>query len=107
MLGGDDQRWREIAANTTPFGAGPIFAWMYLDAAGATESDALEHLERRVRTDPPLERFARADSSRSHKDGSTGLGLAIVSAVVRAHHGSISVSSVPGRTEFRVRLPLV
>ena len=60
MLGGDDERWREIADNTTPFGAGPIFAWMYLDASGATESDVLEHLERRVQTDPPLERFARA-----------------------------------------------
>ena len=54
-----------------------------------------------------FERFARADSSRSRKDGSTGLGLAIVSAVVRAHSGSITLNSVPGRTEFTVRLPLV
>jgi two-component system OmpR family sensor kinase len=53
-----------------------------------------------------FERFARADAARSHKDGSTGLGLAIVSAVVRAHHGSIGLESVPGRTVFTVRLPL-
>ena len=52
-----------------------------------------------------FERFARADASRSHKDGSTGLGLAIVSAVVRAHHGSIALESVPGATVFTVRLP--
>ena len=52
-----------------------------------------------------FERFARGDSSRSRKGGSTGLGLAIVSAVVRAHHGTITVDSAPGRTEFTVRLP--
>ncbi len=53
-----------------------------------------------------FERFARGDSSRSRKGGSTGLGLAIVSAVVRAHHGTITVDSCPGHTEFTVRLPL-
>lgn len=53
-----------------------------------------------------FERFARGDSSRSRKGGSTGLGLAIVSAVVKAHHGTITVNSSPGQTEFTVRLPL-
>ncbi|HZC54215.1 MAG TPA: HAMP domain-containing sensor histidine kinase [Mycobacterium sp.] len=53
-----------------------------------------------------FERFARGDSSRSRKGGSTGLGLAIVSAVVKAHNGTITVSSSPGHTEFTVRLPL-
>jgi two-component system OmpR family sensor kinase len=54
-----------------------------------------------------FERFARGDTSRSRKGGSTGLGLAIVSAVVKAHDGTISVESVPGHTEFTVRLPLM
>jgi two-component system OmpR family sensor kinase len=53
-----------------------------------------------------FERFARGDTSRSRKGGSTGLGLAIVSAVVKAHDGTIAVQSLPGRTEFAVRLPL-
>ncbi|CAM4363247.1 putative sensor histidine kinase TcrY [Mycobacterium basiliense] len=53
-----------------------------------------------------FERFARGDSSRSRRGGSTGLGLAIVSAVVRAHHGTITLNSAPGHTEFAVRLPL-
>ena len=53
-----------------------------------------------------FERFARGDSSRSRRGGSTGLGLAIVAAVVRAHHGTIEVHSVPGRTEFVVALPV-
>ncbi|TSD97238.1 HAMP domain-containing histidine kinase [Skermania sp. ID1734] len=52
-----------------------------------------------------FERFARGDSSRSRRAGSTGLGLAIVAAVVKAHRGSISVCSAPGRTAFTVRLP--
>jgi two-component system, OmpR family, sensor kinase len=53
-----------------------------------------------------FERFARGDSSRSRKGGSTGLGLAIASAVVKAHHGTITLNSSPGHTEFAVRLPL-
>lgn len=36
----------------------------------------------------------------------TGLGLDIVQRVVRGHRGEIDVESQPGRTEFRVALPL-
>ena len=53
-----------------------------------------------------FERFARGDSSRSRTAGSTGLGLAIVAAVVEAHRGRITVTSVPGRTAFTVTLPV-
>jgi len=54
-----------------------------------------------------FERFARGDSSRFRgTGGSTGLGLAIVQAVVTAHHGEVTVDSRPGRTSFRVVLPL-
>nr|WP_277751095.1 HAMP domain-containing sensor histidine kinase [Streptomyces hoynatensis] len=52
-----------------------------------------------------FERFSRGDGSRSRAAGSTGLGLAIVTAVVAAHQGTVSVRSVPGRTEFTVSLP--
>ncbi len=54
-----------------------------------------------------FERFARGDSSRSRREGSTGLGLAIVAAVLKAHGGTIEVSSTAGSTEFVVRLPVV
>ncbi|MET4061892.1 two-component system OmpR family sensor kinase [Arthrobacter sp. UYP6] len=50
-------------------------------------------------------RFARRDASRSDRTGSSGLGLAIVDAIVSAHHGTISLESVPGDTVFTVRLP--
>ncbi|HEY6682806.1 MAG TPA: HAMP domain-containing sensor histidine kinase [Propionibacteriaceae bacterium] len=58
-----------------------------------------------------FERFARGDASRTRTPdartgGSTGLGLAIVAAVVEAHHGSVTVASQPGHTQFTVRLPL-
>lgn len=50
-----------------------------------------------------FERFVRGDTSRT--GGSTGLGLAIAAAVVRAHGGTLALQSVPGRTDFTVRLP--
>src|SRR3712207_3346078 len=52
-----------------------------------------------------FERFARGDGSRSRAAGSPGLGLSIVQAVVTAPAGTVAVASVPGRTEFTVRLP--
>jgi two-component system OmpR family sensor kinase len=53
-----------------------------------------------------FERFTRGDDSRSRQAGSTGLGLAIVAAVAAAHGGTVEVASVPGRTEFRLELPV-
>ncbi|NYE72729.1 sensor histidine kinase [Microlunatus parietis] len=60
--------------------------------------------------DHVFERFTRAEASRARaagaaKGASTGLGLAIVAAVVEAHHGTVSVASRPGLTEFTVTLP--
>ncbi|MDA7426963.1 ATP-binding protein [Primorskyibacter aestuariivivens] len=43
----------------------------------------------------------------SGKENGTGLGLALVSKIVSDHDGWISVTSVPGRTVFRISLPLV
>ena len=52
-----------------------------------------------------FERFTRGDASRTRATGSTGLGLAIVNAVVQAHHGTVTVTSEPGKTMFTVSLP--
>jgi two-component system, OmpR family, sensor histidine kinase TrcS len=52
-----------------------------------------------------FERFVRADTSRTNGSG-IGLGLAIVSSIVKAHRGSVTAESSPGRTVFRVQLPL-
>lgn len=48
-----------------------------------------------------FERFARGPG------GGTGLGLAIAQAIAQAHGGRIAVESQPGRTLFRVHLPLL
>lgn len=53
-----------------------------------------------------FERFRRGDFGRSRKTGSTGLGLAIVKTITDACGGSVEVWSQPGRTQFRVQLPL-
>lgn len=66
------------------------------DDGPGIDADLLPHV---------FERFARGSSSRSRQHGSTGLGLAIVQAVVAAHHGTVEVTSRPGRTAFVVGLP--
>ncbi|MEO0566391.1 MAG: ATP-binding protein [Pseudomonadota bacterium] len=41
----------------------------------------------------------------SGKENGTGLGLALIAKIISDHSGWISVSSVPGRTVFRISLP--
>ena len=43
----------------------------------------------------------------SGRDNGTGLGLALVSKIIADHDGWIAVDSVPGRTVFRISLPVV
>lgn len=43
----------------------------------------------------------------SGRENGTGLGLALVSKIISEHDGWIAVESVPGRTVFRISLPLV
>jgi two-component system OmpR family sensor kinase len=76
------------------------------DRASVTVTDSGPGIPEDLR-ETLFERFARGDSSRFRgSGGSTGLGLAIVQAVVAAHHGEVTVDSRPGRTTFRVTLPL-
>ena len=54
-----------------------------------------------------FERFVRLDEARARDDGGSGLGLAIVEEIVRAHGGSVALSSSAlGGARFVVRLPL-
>jgi signal transduction histidine kinase len=68
------------------------------DGAGISSAD-LPHV---------VDRFYRADRSRSRRTGGAGLGLAITRAVVEAHGGTVSISSDGlGRgTTVRIDLPL-
>jgi two-component system nitrogen regulation sensor histidine kinase GlnL len=42
----------------------------------------------------------------SGRENGTGLGLALVSKIIADHNGWITVESVPGRTAFRISLPV-
>ena len=54
-----------------------------------------------------FERFVRLDEARARDAGGSGLGLAIVAEIVRAHDGTVSVTSSPlGGARFDVRLPV-
>lgn len=53
-----------------------------------------------------FDRFFTTENPRTHERG-TGLGLAIVRSLVEANHGTMSVTSTPGKgAEFVVRFPL-
>ncbi len=52
-----------------------------------------------------FDRFYQADPSRRRSAPGSGLGLSIAKAIVERHHGSIAVTSAPGRTAFIVVLP--
>lgn len=64
------------------------------NAGPAIPASVLPHL---------FERFRRAPAARGR---GLGLGLYIVKGLVEAHGGRVSVESVPGRTTFRVSLPV-
>jgi two-component system, OmpR family, sensor kinase len=112
VLPGDEQRLHQVLANLlanarthTPPGT-----LVTVGLAASADEAVLTVRDNGPGIPPALlpdifQRFARADTSRSRAAGSTGLGLSIVDAVVAAHGGQVSVSSVPGDTTFTVRLP--
>jgi two-component system, NtrC family, nitrogen regulation sensor histidine kinase GlnL len=42
----------------------------------------------------------------SGREGGSGLGLTLAQTFVQQHHGSIEVDSMPGRTDFKILIPL-
>jgi two-component system, OmpR family, sensor kinase len=113
VVSGDEARLHQVLANLlanarthTPAGTSVTTSLSVDDADAAVLTVADDGPGIPPWLEPEIfERFARGDSSRSRRGGSTGLGLAIVAAVVKAHHGTIQVNSVAGKTEFVVTVP--
>ncbi len=40
------------------------------------------------------------------RDGGSGLGLPLAQTFIERHHGLIECESMPGRTDFRILIPL-
>ena len=114
IVRGDDAKLRQVFANLLANARVHTPAGTRVVVELAQPRDG--HVLAQVRDDGPgipeklrpqlFGRFVRGDSSRARTTGSTGLGLAIVSAVVEAHHGTVSVASEPGATVFTVQLPV-
>jgi len=69
------------------------------DSGSGIGAEHLEHV---------FDRFYKIDPARvagTNGASGSGLGLSIVKAIVERHGGTIGVTSVPGRTEFRISLP--
>ena len=113
MIDGDHARLHQVLANllanarvhTPPGTEVTVSLGVEADNAVVTVADNGPGVPSELQ-ETLFERFARGDSSRSRAAGSTGLGLAIVSAVIDGHRGRVSVTSEPGKTAFRVELPL-
>lgn len=111
---GDEQRLRQVLANllgnamvhTPPETAVEVRARREGERAVLEVSDDGPGMEPDVAA-RAFERFYRADPARSRHRGGSGLGLSIVDAIVRAHGGSATLDTAPGRgTTVRIELPL-
>ncbi|WP_236051582.1 sensor histidine kinase [Nonomuraea cypriaca] len=118
IVSGDEVRLRQIISNlvtnaiihTEPGSpiivrAGADTDNLFIEVADQGPGLTPEQVER------VFERFYRADSARSRRRSGegrgSGLGLAIVQALVRAHGGTVTVTSSPeAGSTFRVELPL-
>ncbi|TCC37232.1 sensor histidine kinase [Kribbella sindirgiensis] len=52
-----------------------------------------------------FQRFTRADTARNRATGGAGLGLSLAQSIAQAHHGTLTLTSTPGNTNFTLALP--
>jgi signal transduction histidine kinase len=113
---GDDGRLRQVVGNLVTNALTHTPPDARVTVSLAEDADAPGMVVLRVADTGPgmaeadaarvFERFYRADASRNRAAGGTGLGLAIVASLVRAHGGTVDLTTAPGRgATFPVRLP--
>jgi two-component system OmpR family sensor kinase len=112
VVPGDEARLRQVVANlvgNAVVHADPSPVEVHVRREGDAVVEVVDHGPGMAAADAAraFERFYRADASRSRHHGGSGLGLAIVEATVRAHGGTVELTSVAGAgTTVRVVLPL-
>jgi two-component system OmpR family sensor kinase len=112
VVPGDEARLRQVVANlvgNAVVHADPSPVEVHVRREGDAVVEVVDHGPGMAAADAAraFERFYRADASRSRHHGGSGLGLAIVEATVRAHGGTVDLTSVTGAgTTVRVVLPL-
>jgi signal transduction histidine kinase len=111
-ISGDPARLSQLIRNLVDNAARAAHSTVRLTAAAADgtavltvedDGDGIPEADR-VRV---FERFVRLDTSRARASGGSGLGLSIVLEIVKAHHGTVTLSAAAGGgTTATVILPL-
>ncbi len=112
---GDEARLRQVLSNlvANALQHTPESADLTVRVGTDADNAVLEVCDEGPGMDPEdarriFERFYRTDSSRARASGGSGLGLSIVDSLVRAHGGSVNVTTAPGSgCRFRVNLPRI
>ena len=93
---------KNLIENAHTHGAAPVelFGWSEPESTGLEVIDHGKGI-----SDANIGRIFDRFFTTSREQGGTGLGLALCRAVIQAHGGSIHVTSVPGKTRFRISLP--
>jgi two-component system OmpR family sensor kinase/two-component system sensor histidine kinase BaeS len=91
---------KSVQNSSAPSGAGEQVQLTVADTGEGIDPDDLPFI---------FDRFWRGDRARTHTEGTgSGLGLAITGQLIKAHGGTITVASAPGRgTTFTMTLPVV
>ena len=115
MVRGDQHRLHQVVANLLSNARSHTPAGTCVVVRLSRDENVEHHVLLSVTDDGPgipaelqatiFERFVRADDSRSRVKGGTGLGLAIAQAVVKAHGGTLTLTSDTSGTQFRISLP--
>ncbi|MFS8197630.1 sensor histidine kinase [Streptomyces sp. CWNU-52B] len=85
----------EVSTATGPTASGEAVVRVTDSGPGIPAADQ-EHV---------FDRFFRIDKARSRDRGGSGLGLAVARSLIRAHGGTIELTSTPGTTTFTMTIP--